>query len=285
MITLPLFFLILIVYISYLSNIFTYKDILTPSYGNFKKKGGYYLVPVLLFHDIDGNGPYSVSREEFRNYLEILREEKIQIVSLQTLYEHAKQNLFFDKPTMVITVDDNYVNIVRVLAPILREFGYPATFFFYIKDIHANPQQGTSWEDLKRLLKEGFDIQNHSFSHTAFYRKLEGEQFLEYEKKLFKEIIESKKILEKNLNHNIWAFAYPMGFYTEELHQYLFNNSYKILLTTDAKPLDLSKPFDGIIHRYTIQKKFVKDPLKMFYQQVYYAKKLYKQNNITMNEP
>lgn len=232
-----------------------------------KKSGKYYLVPVLLFHNVDGIGPYSLNRKELREYLDILREEKIQIVSLKNLYEHAVNQKFYDKPTMVLTIDDNYVNIVRVFAPILREYGYPATFFFYTKDIHSNPSKGTSWEDLKRLLKEGFDIQNHSYSHTVFHNK--------NREKIIKEVYDSREILEKFLNHRIWAFAYPMGYYTEVLNQELLQNGYKVVLTTDAKPLDLSKKFEGIIHRYTIQKKYVKNPLKMLYLQISYAKQKY----------
>ncbi len=282
-ITLPIFLIIFLFYIISLKSVLDNENELLKAHNT--SNGNYFLVPVLLFHDIDGNGPYSVTREEFRNYLNIIKEENIQIVSLKTLYHHAVNNLFFDKPTMVITIDDNYVNIVRVLAPILREYGYPATFFFYTKDIYLNPQQGTSWEDLKRLLNEGFDIQNHSYSHTAFYKKMPGDSLIEYEKKLYKEILESKQILEKYLNHTIWAFAYPMGYYTEELHHYLFNNSYKVVLTTDGRPVNLSKPFNGVIHRYTIQKKYVNDPIKMFYLQVHLAKRVYNQNDISMNEP
>jgi peptidoglycan/xylan/chitin deacetylase (PgdA/CDA1 family) len=267
----PIFFMMFYFYISYLKSEIK-------SHQNFSANNPYYLVPVILFHDIDGKGPYSVTREEFRNYLNIIKEEKIQIVSLKTLYQHAIKNQFFDKPTMVITIDDDYVNIVRVLAPILREYHYPATFFFYVKDIQSHPTKGTSWEDLKRLLKEDFDIQNHSFSHTVFHKKKDGEPDEIFYQRLYQEIVLSKKILESNLNHTIWAFAYPMGYYTEETHQYIFKNDYKIVLTTDAKPLDLSKPFDGIVHRYTIQKEYVKDPVKMFYLQISYAKRTYQTN-------
>ncbi len=240
----------------------------------YKHKGQYYLVPVVLFHDIDGKGPYSVTREEFRDYMQILKKQQIQVISLKTLYEHAVKNEFFDKPTIVITIDDNYTNIVRVLAPILREFSFSATFFFYISEIRNHPSKGTSWEDLNRLLQEGFDIQNHSYSHKVFHKRAKNETEEEYQNKIYKEVILSKNILEQNLkNHKIWAFAYPMGYYTEDLNQFLFQNEYKVVLTTDAIPLDLRKPFDGIIHRYTIQKKYVKDPVKMFYKQISYAKR------------
>ncbi len=233
----------------------------------------YHLVPVVLFHNVDGDGPYSVTRKELKEYLDILKKEDIQIVSLKNLYEHAIVQKFYHKPTMVITIDDNYLNIVRVLAPILREYNYPATFFFYIKDIRPNPSLGTSWEDLQRLLNEGFDIQNHSYSHKKFHTKSRDI--------IIQEVYESKEILEKFLNHRIWAFAYPMGYYTEALNQELLQNGYKIVLTTDAKPVDLSKKFNGIIHRFTIQKRNGIDPIKMFYLQISYAKKKYKQEEIT----
>ncbi len=284
LLSIPLFIMISFVYLYYLiyfKNIHKEQELHSQKFNkdNFSL---YYLVPVLLFHNIDGKGPYSVSREEFRNYLSILKQERINIIDLQTLYKHALNNTFFNEPTMVITVDDDYTNIVRVLAPMLREFQFPATFFFYVKDINNYAEKGTSWEDLQRLLNEGFDIQNHSYSHTIFHKKSPLETEEEYNNKLYREIILSKKILEEKLKTNIWAFAYPMGFYTENLNQYIFENGYKIVLTTDGVPLDLSKKFNGIIHRYTVQKEYVKDPMKMFYLQISYAKKIYKSSNISL---
>ncbi len=65
----------------------------------------FHLVPILCFHNVDGPGPYSVSRQEFRAYMESIRRAGVQVVPLRTLYQHARENRLFDQPSMVITID------------------------------------------------------------------------------------------------------------------------------------------------------------------------------------
>ncbi|MCB1308069.1 MAG: polysaccharide deacetylase family protein [Leptospiraceae bacterium] len=232
----------------------------------------YNLVPILCFHNIDGAGPYSVSRQEFRHYMEEIRRAKIDVIPLRVLLANARANRLFERPSLVITIDDDYKNIVRVAAPILREYRYPATLFFYINDILPNPRYGTSWEDLRRLKAEGFDIQNHSYTHTMFHHPRDGESPENYANRVQREIITSRDILEENIpGLDIYAFAYPMGYYNDRLREKLVRASYDVLLTTDAEPVDITDEFEGTFHRYTIQKYYVRNPEAMFQRQLEYA--------------
>lgn len=240
-------------------------------------KEQYHLVPILCFHDVDGPGPYALSRYELRYYLEAIKQSGVTVVSLKKLLHHAKTGRLFDKPTITITIDDNYKNIVRVAAPLLREYNYPATFFFYTNAISRYASVGTSWMDLNRLFKEGFEIQNHSHTHSMFHKKRPGESEASYNKRLYREIVMSRNILEKNIKGlGIYAFAYPMGYSSKRLHNEILGHGYEVTLTTDAKPVNLSRKFNGVFHRYTIQKRFVKNPEKMFRLQLQYANRIYK---------
>ena len=219
------------------------------------RPGRHHLVPILCFHNVDGHGIYSISRQSFRDHLEQIRKAGILVVPMRTLYRHAVANRLMPQPSAVITIDDDYANIVRVAAPILREYGYPATFFVYTKEIATDPRQGMSWDDLNRLRSEGFDVQNHSYSHTRFHEPNPGESPAAYEDRIRVEIVESRRHLREKLpGADIYAFAYPMGYYSNAVRDRLFQNGYRLLLTTDASPVDLTKPFDGTLHRYTIQK-------------------------------
>ncbi len=233
--------------------------------------GRYPRIPILLFHDIDGKGPYAISRHEFRRYLDIIRDEQIQIIPLRTLHEMMKKKIPADRPSMVITIDDDYKNIVRVAAPMLREYGYPATFFVYTQNITDHPRQGMAWEDLRRLQREGFDIQNHSHTHTVFHVPRKNESAESYAARVDKEILYSKRLLEGKLGHKIWSFAYPMGFHSPYLEKRLKEEGYELLLTTNANPPDISKPYDGVLDRFTIQKG--KDPFGLFYRQIAIARR------------
>lgn len=239
-------------------------------------EGRYHLVPILCFHNVDGVGVYSVSVEKFRGYLDTLKHEGVEVVPLRSVYRHSVSNRLMPRPSVAITIDDDYVNIARVAAPILREYGYPATFFVYTQDIQKDPRGGMSWEDLQRLRREGFDIQNHSYSHTKFHEPDAGESPQAYAERVRREILESRKALVEALpGLDAYAFAYPMGYYSNNLRDQLFQAGYRLLLTTDAAPVDLTKPFTGTLHRHTIQKPVQGvDPDELFRLQIAYAKRL-----------
>jgi len=217
-------------------------------------KGQYNRIPIFLFHNLDGDGKYSITRHEFRRYLEIIKEENVDVISLKELYEASKANKRFHRPSCVITIDDNFKNIVRIAAPLLREFYYPASIFVYINNISLDPRSGTSWEDLNRLRSEGFEIQNHSYTHTAFHISRPGESSEGYYNRVTKEIITSREALETNLpGLKIYAFAYPMGYHSPGLRERLFKANYSVLLTTDASSVNVDESFTGTFDRFTIQ--------------------------------
>lgn len=221
-----------------------------------KRSTYYYQVPILCFHNLDGAGPYSTSREHFREYMEMIAEEGLEVISLQRLYEHARRRKMLTRPAVVITVDDNYKNNFRLLAPILREYRYPATFFVYTQKIQANPLWGSSWEDLRRLYGENFDIQNHSHSHSSFYKPLFGESLAAYRKRIELEIIDSREILESNIpNLRIWAFAWPMGYSSDYLQRALKSAGYQLQLASNGEAVDLRRPFNGIFGRFAVQQR------------------------------
>ena len=240
------------------------------------RPGRHHLIPILCFHNVDGQGIYSISSQRFREHLQQIKEGGVRVIPLRTLYRHAVGNTLMAEPSVVITVDDDYANIVRVAAPILREFGYPATFFVYTREVFEDPRQGMSWDDLNRLRSEGFDVQNHSYSHTRFHEPNFGESPVDYESRIRVEILDSRRALRERLTGaDIYAFAYPMGYYSNTVRDRLFQNGYRLLLTTDASPVDLTKPFDGTLHRYTIQKPGrIENPDEIFRLQLRYARRV-----------
>lgn len=237
------------------------------------RPGNHPRIPILLFHEVDGKGPYAISRQDFRRYLEILKEEDVTVLPLKQVYEMAKAGRPADRPSVAITIDDDFKNIVRVAAPILREYNYPATFFVYTRNIVDQPRQGMAWEDLRRLLREGFDVQNHSHTHTAFHVPRGGESQAEFANRVNVEIVQSKRLIEENLpGHKIWAFAYPMGYHSPYLESRLREEGYTLLLQTDAIAPDVRRPFKGIFDRFTIERGG-SDPVKLFRGQIEIARR------------
>ena len=121
-------------------------------------------------------------------------------------------------PAVIITFDDGLYNNKEFAYPLLRKYNMLATFFVptaYIKDgrmpSHAEEMKPyddielMSWQDLRDLIQEGFEIGAHSHSHVMV-----GQQ--DYERVL-SEVELPKKILEEKLNKPIYSFAYPKGQY------------------------------------------------------------------------
>jgi len=69
--------------------------------------------------------------------------------------------------TVVLTFDDAVKSQVTNVAPLLKEYGFGATFFVtqcWMKD----PAHFMSWEDAAALHRMGFEIGNHTWTHDDF---------------------------------------------------------------------------------------------------------------------
>lgn len=85
---------------------------------------------ILSYHGVDDSvddglnfDGFFVSSAMFRKQMELLKNYRVvgldDVLKMHTWPDHA----------VAITFDDGYKNNVEVAAPILREYGYPATFF------------------------------------------------------------------------------------------------------------------------------------------------------------
>ena len=89
--------------------------------------------------------------------------------------------------TVVLTFDDAVKSHVTVVAPLLKEMGFGATFFVtqaWMKDA----ENFMSWEDIARLHAMGFEIGNHSWTHGDFGSREGGAKLGEELEKVEREL-------------------------------------------------------------------------------------------------
>lgn len=69
---------------------------------------------------------------------------------------------------VVLTFDDSVASQATIVAPLLKKFGFGATFFITEGfDFATNKKQYMTWEQIKALHDAGFEIGNHTRKHTA----------------------------------------------------------------------------------------------------------------------
>jgi hypothetical protein len=202
-------------------------------------------VPVLLYHNIDGKGPYSVPFEKLKNQFTLLQNNGIKVISLQKLESHIDDHNPFKEKVVSITFDDGYYSMYTMLMPLVRTMSYPVTLFVYVDAIVHRGSKSLTWNMLKIMQKNNIDIQCHSQSHPNLV-KLYKKDTIESRYALYKEIYLSKKILELYLNKKI------------KLPNFEWKNFYEILENINNIEGDIKNSMNLFINEELIPEKLFK---------------------------
>lgn len=112
--------------------------------------------------------------------------------------------------------DDNCPENKR-LAKLLLKYKMPATFYLTGKNLNI--------KETKELIRQGFDIGCHTFTHPMDIKRLSPKQKQA-------EITAAKKWMEKVLDYEITSFCYPRGRYNDECLRLVQYAGYKEARTT-----------------------------------------------------
>lgn len=189
-------------------------------------------VPIILYHDIDGKGDYSIDCEVLRNHFQILKDSNVKVIPLSELVDRLYNPEPFDEKVAVITFDDGYLSAYTLLLPIVKEYGYPVTLFVYTDNISSKSNTRMTWKRLKKMEESGIEIECHSISH-ADLEALSSKDTSGSRRILFEEIYLSKRITELYMDKKIKFFAFPYGRYNLELIGMCRNSGYLRTFSTD----------------------------------------------------
>lgn len=183
-------------------------------------------IPILVYHKISkpdllpvkGTKPsrkFSVQADIFETQIEYIVDQGYTPLTMQDLIKDEQSNTLPQKP-IAITFDDGWRSQYENALPILTKYHIPATFYIYTGVI-GSPVYMT-WDNLHDLINLGMEIGDHTKSHPRL-TKLDPS-------KLDEELLQSKKILERNLHVPVTDFAYPYGDYNSTIIDAVKNAGY-----------------------------------------------------------
>jgi peptidoglycan/xylan/chitin deacetylase (PgdA/CDA1 family) len=176
-------------------------------------------VPILLYHQLFNkelnNEKYAISRNEFERQIEYLSNNGFKSILIDDLCESLKLKNT-DKKPIAITFDDGNYSDYSIAVPILKKYGFVATFFVTVNWLEK--KKYLKWSHIKKIKEAGMSVQSHSLTHS-FLSDIKSNQ-------LFKEIYESKKVIEERTNSRVHYFSLPGGFFSTKVLSVLKENNY-----------------------------------------------------------
>lgn len=208
-------------------------------------------VLVLAYHRVNGIRPADglvVSPYSFRRQMQILRALGFSSLTVEAAVKAFRSGLRVPKRTVIITFDDGYRDNYLWARPILKEFGYTATFFIAASFCDTDEifpwDQVKGWthiydEDLpmtsvqlRSLQEEGFEIGSHGMTHRNL-TDLDPHE-------VYRELMESKGLLEHVTMKQVVSFCYPRGLFTQEISRVVKEVGYHAAVVTPRSGMSLS---------------------------------------------
>jgi peptidoglycan/xylan/chitin deacetylase (PgdA/CDA1 family) len=177
-----------------------------------------FIVPILMYHhveDLPANADeimrtWTVSTAAFTAQMDWLVHHEYTTIRLDQLVAALTVGTPLPRNPVVLTFDDGWDIGYGTVFPLLRERHMIGTFFVYPGAIGESPGSGyMTWPQLREMVAGGMDVQSHTISHPHM-RGIPPEAQRH-------EITESRRILAENLDHQIYAFAYPFGEFDDSL--------------------------------------------------------------------
>ena len=192
---------------------------------------GYQLVPVLVYHNVgpEQKGRLLMTARNLEAQMRHLHDDGFQAVSLRDFLAFTTGSRQLPRKSVLLAFDDGYRSFMRYVRPVLKELGFSATLFVYTDHIGAGGN-ALSWQELRELIDEGFDVQAHSKTHSKLLRQ-EGESEAAYARRMEKELAYPLALFRKHLGRASETLAYPYGDTDEELLQHVVQHGYVAAFT------------------------------------------------------
>lgn len=191
---------------------------------------------ILTYHSVDSSGsPISIDAGVLRHHLEWLASGRVRVVGVDQLLSLPPES-----SAVALTFDDGFANFATEAAPLLREYGLPATLFVVTGHVGRDNRWGgrgdpgvpvlplLDWDDLGRLSEAGITLGAHTRTHPRLTR-LDSPM-------LEQELADAADEIERRLGEAPEGLAYPYGVVDDRVAR-ATSARYRWACTTELRPL------------------------------------------------
>ncbi|MEJ6980700.1 polysaccharide deacetylase family protein [Pedobacter sp. P351] len=147
---------------------------------------------------------------------------------------------------VVLTFDDAVLSHYSNVAPLLKKYGFGATFFIaeFLQPAFSDKTKYLSWEQIGELNKMGFEIANHTQNHTHV-NKMDRARFINELNYI------ENKAKDVKVKQALTSFAYP-GYDTHpSAIQVLKDKGYLFARVGGSRPYEPEKDHPYLIPSYS----------------------------------
>jgi peptidoglycan/xylan/chitin deacetylase (PgdA/CDA1 family) len=212
-------------------------------------------VAILGYHEFSKTAAETemlIRTSKFRRQLEVIGELGLTVISMDQFTRWKRGELDLPARCVMITIDDGWKAVYTDAFPILREFGHPFTLFLY-KNYVAGGGKALTNGMIREMMKHGATIGSHSVSHPypAEVKKVRARDLGAFQRFLRTEMGESKRFLEMTFGTRVPIYAYPGGYFTDDMFPIAAEIGYQYLFTVQPAKVTRSSP-DRALPRYMI---------------------------------
>jgi peptidoglycan/xylan/chitin deacetylase (PgdA/CDA1 family) len=187
-------------------------------------------IVILSYHSVaKDTWRFSVDPSVLKKQITYL-QKNFDIISLQTVHAYIQGKVEITKPSVVLTFDDGYKDILTMRDFFKKNNIKPALFLLANTKTPNWKELGTkrpflTKREILSLHKSGWEIGCHSGTHANLATLTD--------KEIQQETVSAKKALETHLGIKIEYFAYPRGKYNSRVLNFIKKAKYKMALTMD----------------------------------------------------
>ncbi len=179
---------------------------------------GYRVVPILCYHRFAENckSPQCMPTHIFDQQMKYLKDNNYRVVTLEEVLGFLNYRHPLPRRSVVITIDDGYRSGYNITYPILKKYGFTATLLIYT-DYVGISKSAITWDQLREMKADGFEVGSQTVSHADLTKRRVGEDDKAYIARVKRELLVSKRIIDKKLNQDTIYLAFPYGRYNQRI--------------------------------------------------------------------